>query len=568
MINPGPSKKIIFLLILIQLYLFQSICNPISYFTPRGHFNLNTEASIRGPIKVLQIVNATPKKLITQFTSFAVLGSMQNSTKLQSNLAEQENRGFKILDIIVIAFYFLLLSWIGYFFSKRQMTTNDYFKAGGRIPWWAAGLSIFGTALSAITFMAIPAKTFDADWSYFIHNMTIFLVAPVVILLFIPFFRKLDVTTAYEYLENRFNLTIRLIGSLSFIAFQIGRMGIILFLPSIALNVATGMDIYFCIAIMGTVALVYTILGGIEAVIWTDVIQVIVLLGGAILSLTLIMLKVDGGLAAIIDLASENQKFNAFDLSFSLKQPTLWVMLIGGIFTNITIYGTDQTMVQRYLTTRTQKEANRSVWMNAILTIPATLIFFFVGTALYVFYKVYPHELSNALQNNDGIFPWYIATQLPPGISGLLIAGIFSAAMSSLSSSMNSAATSYSVDIHFRFNWSKKTDQLKLARIATLIIGVLGTLSALIMASMDIQSLWDVFQKILGLVVGSLGGIFLLGILSSRANSRGVLIGILCSIVSQYLIASNESIHLLAYSASGVISCFIFGYIGSLFFNK
>jgi len=225
----------------------------------------------------------------------------------------KDAKHLSLLDIIVIGLYFLVLSWMGWFFSKRQKDTNDYFKGGGRIPWWAAGLSIFGTALSAITFMAIPAKTFATDWSYFTLNMTIFLVAPVIILLFIPFYRRLNVTTAYEYLESRFNLTIRLIGSLSFIIYQIGRMGVVLFLPSIALNVVTGIDIFLCIALMGMVSLVYTMLGGIEAVIWTDVMQVIVLLGGAILSLLLIILKIDGGFSSIVDIAAGNHKFNVFD---------------------------------------------------------------------------------------------------------------------------------------------------------------------------------------------------------------------------------------------------------------
>jgi SSS family transporter len=345
-------------------------------------------------------------------------------------------------------------------------------------------------------------------------------------------------------------------------------MGVVLFLPSIALNVVTGIDIFVCIALMGMVSLIYTMLGGIEAVIWTDVMQVIVLLGGAILSLLLIVFKIDGGFSSIVEIASESHKFNVFDLTLSLKQPTVWVMLLGGVFANIITYGTDQTMVQRYMTTKTQKEANRSVWTNAILTIPATLIFFFVGTALFVFYKSFPTELNPTFQNNDAIFPWYIASQLPAGISGLLIAGIFAAAMSSLSSSMNSAATAYSTDIHFRFGWSKNMDQLKLARIATFIVGISGTLFAFMMATMDIQSLWDEFQKVLGLIIGSLGGVFLLGILSKRSNSAGALIGIIISIITQVLVAIYQPVHLIAYSATGVISCFAAGWIASWFFRS
>lgn len=476
----------------------------------------------------------------------------------------KDNKHLGLLDTFVIALYFLVLSWMGYFFSKRQKDTNDYFKGGGRIPWWAAGLSIFGTALSSITFMAIPAKTFATDWSYFMLNMTVILVAPLIVFLFIPFYRKLNITTAYEYLEIRFNIVVRLIGSLSFILFQVGRMGVVMFLPSIALNVVTGIDIFVCIALMGIVSMIYTMLGGIEAVIWTDVMQVFVLLGGAILSLVLIISAVEGGFSSIVDVAVNSNKFNVVDLNWSLKQPTVWVMLLGGIFANITTYGTDQTMVQRYLTTKTEKEARKSVWTNAILVIPATIIFFFVGTALFAFYKFFPGELNPTFQNNDAIFPWYIASQLPAGISGLLIAGIFAAAMSSLSSSMNSAATAYATDIHFRFKWNKKVSQLNLARRATLVIGIVGTLFAFFMATMDVKSLWDEFQKILGLVIGSLGGVFLLGVLTKKVNSTSALIGISGSIVVQIIVAIYEPVHLIMYSATGVISCFVIGYFASL----
>ena len=314
---------------------------------------------------------------------------------------------------------------------------------GGRIPSWAAGISIFGTALSPITFLAIPAKTYSTDWLYFTFNITIFLVAPIIIYLFIPFYRNLNITTAYEYLEKRFNVQIRLIGSICFIIYQIGRIGIVLFLPSLALNLIIGIDIYFCISIIGIISLVYTLIGGIGAVIWTDVMQVIILLGGVIISIFVIITSIDGGITKIIEIANLNGKFKTFDFSFSLNQPTIWVMLIGGIFTNITTYGTDQTIVQRYLVTKTKDDAKKSIWINAVTSIPASFIFFFVGTALYVFFKLNPQELNENFISNDAIFPWYIITQLPDGISGILIAAILAAAMSSLSSSMNSASSSY-----------------------------------------------------------------------------------------------------------------------------
>lgn len=470
------------------------------------------------------------------------------------------------LDILIISFYFIIISGLGYFYSKKQKNIKDFFKGGERIPSWAAGLSLFGTALSPITFMAIPAKTYSSDWSYFLLNMSIFLAIPLVINLFIPFYRKRNIKTAYEYLEIRFNLIIRLIGSGCFIIYQIGRMGVVLFLPSIALNLVTDMNIFVCISLMGGISLIYTLMGGIEAVIWTDVVQVFVLMSGVIISLLMIVSNTDGGLMGIVESAHLDKKFNTFDLTLSLKEPTVWVMLLGGFFTNLTTYGTDHTMVQRYLVTPTKEKAQRSLWIGALLTIPSTIIFFFVGTALFVFYKMNPEALNSNFITDDAIFPWYIVNELPKGISGLLIAAIFAAAMSSLSSSMNAGAASFSVDIYNRLGWGQKEDGLKTARWVTFCIGASGILFAFTMASYDIKSLWDEFNKILGLIFGSLGGVFLLGIITKKANSKGVLFGILLSFFTQVFISYFNAVHLLLYAATGVISCFVFGYIASHFF--
>ncbi|MBL6644333.1 MAG: sodium:solute symporter [Flavobacteriaceae bacterium] len=471
-------------------------------------------------------------------------------------------------DILVIVIYFLLISGLGYYYSKRQKNTEDFFRGGQRIPFWAAGISIFGTALSPITFMAIPAKTYSTDWSYFLLNMSIFLSLPLVILLFIPYYRQKKLNTPYEYLEIRFSSIIRLLGSCCFILYQIGRIGVILFLPSIALNLVTGVDIFLCIALMGGVSLIYTLMGGIEAVIWTDVVQVFVLMGGVSLSLILIIIDTENGFSGIIEQAKIYGKFNAFDLTLSLKEPTVWVMLFGGFFINLTTYGTDHTMVQRYLVTPTQKEAQKSLWIGALLTIPATFIFFFMGTALFVFYQVNPSALNNNFINNDAIFPWYIVSQLPGGVSGILIAAIFAAAMSSLSSSMNSGAASFSADVYDRYGFVWHKDPLKMARWTTLCIGMMGILFALFMATADIKSLWDQFNKILGLIFGSLGGVFMLGLLTKKANTKGVLIGIVVSFTIQLIISFQQSVHLLMYVATGMISCFISGYFGSLLFKS
>ena len=468
---------------------------------------------------------------------------------------------------IIITIYLLVLFYLGFFFSKKQKSINDYFNGGQRIPSWAAGLSIFGTVLSPITFLAIPAKTYATDWSYFIFNISILIITPIIVFFFLPTYRKLNISTAYEFLEKRFDLSIRLIGAFCFIAFQIGRIGIVLFLPSLVLNLVLDLNIFFCIMTMGFISLFYTFIGGIEAVIWTDVIQVFVLLTGIVVSVLYLFNLVDGGLFEIIKLAKGENKFNIIDFSFSLKQPTLWVVLLGGLFTNISTYGTDQTIVQRYLVTSDINKAKKSIWINAIMSVPSSIIFFFIGTALYVFYNQFPNELSQKIFMDDAIFPWFIITQLPSPVSGLLIASIFAAAMSSLSSSMNSGASSYLNDFHKRL-FGKKENDLKSAKYSTLVIGFVGILFAWLLASYEIKSLWDEFNKILGLVIGSLGGVFLLGILTKKANSYGVLIGFFITVVIQIIVSYFDFIHLLLYSATGVISCFILGYIFSFIFKK
>jgi solute:Na+ symporter, SSS family len=311
-------------------------------------------------------------------------------------------------------------------------------------------------------------------------------------------------------------------------------------------------------------SLIYTMSGGIEAVVWTDALQVVVLLGGAIAAVILISLDIEGGFMEIIRTGAQDRKFHLAETSLDLKNPTLITVLIATLFANMTTYGTDQTIVQRYLTTATQKDASRSVITNAVLTIPASLIFFFVGTALYVFFKKNPLLISPVISDPDAIFPWYIFSNMPAGLSGLLIAGIFAAAMSTLSSSMNSSATAYIVDIHYRFRLSKDIKGLKIPRLATLIIGLAGIAFGMMMATWEIKSLWDEFQKILGLVLGGLGGLFLLGLLTKRANGTGAIIGILGSIVVQLIISQGQHLHLLLYAASGFISCFVIGYVASL----
>lgn len=480
----------------------------------------------------------------------------------------EASHSFGAINYTVLIAYLSISLLIGLYFSRKQRSTEDYFTGGGRIPWWASGLSVFGTLLSAITFMAIPAKAFITDWSYFMLNMAAIAITPVIAFVFIPYFSKLKIATAYEFLEDRFNYTARALGSLSFILFQLGRIGIVLLLPSLAISIVTGIPVETSILIMGILCIIYTTFGGIEAVVWTDVLQVIVLLGGSVLAVFWIIGHTESSFGEILSFANENNKFNIANMNFDFTDSTFWVVIIGGLASAMVTQGTDQTIVQRYLTSTSVKDSQKTLYTNALLTLPASIIFFGIGTLLFFFYSQMPERLSPAISNNDSIFPWYIVKELPVGVSGLLVAGIFSAAMSSISSSLNSVSTAFCSDFykHYRPQISDRK-LLKTARVTTVVTGVLGLLFALWMASSNIKSLWDEFYRYLGLFTGGLGGMFLLGMLTKKANARGTLLGWVCSGGLIFYISNYTQISFLMFAFFGVASCFIFGYVFSLIFT-
>ncbi len=475
-----------------------------------------------------------------------------------------ETRPFGVPDYTVLALYFAALVGMGFYFSRRERSTEDFFLGGRRVPWWAAGLSIYGTQLSAITFMAIPAKSFATDWVFSLGHATILMAAPVVVGFYLPHFRRLKVASAYEYLELRFNRAVRLLGSGSYLLFQLGRMGIVLFLPALALSAVTGIDVNLCILVMGVLATVYATLGGIEAVIWTDVLQVVVLLGGALLSLAIIFLRVEpGAFEATVDAG----KLHLADLDWSVASAGLWVVIVGNFFFSLVSYTSDQSVIQRYMTTADEKEAARSVWTNGLMAIPSAAIFFGLGTALWAFYRSHPERLSLGGRTDD-VFPWFIAGEMPAGVSGLVIAGLFAAAMSSLDSSMNSMATAVTTDFYpLARPRSGDRERLRVARALTALFGVGGTGSALYLASLNSTSMFDQYLKVIGLFGGGLAALFAAGIFTRRANGPGVLIGFVTSAAVLWLVQRSGAVHFLLYAAVGVTTCFGVGLAASFAFR-
>jgi len=478
--------------------------------------------------------------------------------------AASRSARFRPLDYVALVVYLGALVGIGFYFSRGSATTEDFFLAGRRTPWWAAGLSIYGTQLSSISFIAIPAKVYSTDWVNLLVQLSIVLAAFPVVWLYLPHFRRTKMTSAYEYLDTRFNASVRLFASASFVLFQLGRMAIVLYLPAIALSTVTGIDILAAILVMGVLATLYTALGGIEAVIWTDVVQVVVLLGGAAVALIVALWNLDGGVSGLFVQAAAAEKLHVFNWTWDYTTAAVWVVLVGNLFNNLIPYTSDQAVVQRYLTTRTEKEAARGIWLNAALLPVSTLILFSLGTALWAFYRQQPESLIPG-QPMDSIFPLFIAQQLPAGVAGALIAAVFAASMSTLDSSLNSVATALTKDWYERFRpAASDARKLRLARGLTVGLGAVATGISLSLATFDVGSLWDTSQAVMGLLGGGLAGLFALGIFTRRANARGALIGAVASAFVLAWVQRATEVHLFLYGLVGIGTCFVVGYAASL----
>ncbi len=482
---------------------------------------------------------------------------------------QQPGGRFGGLDWLVIALYFVVVIGISVYVSRKMGdTTGDFFLGGQKIPWWAAGLSIFGSKLSALTFIAIPAKAYATDWVYILNNLMIIAVVPIVTSFYLPYFRKLRITSVYEYLQVRFDAKVKLLGSLTFVIFQLSRLGVVIYLPALVLSTVTGTNIFLCIGLTTLVTTAYSVFGGIEAVVWTEVMQVFVLLGGALVSFFFMAANTDGGLGAFFSEASQAGKFKVADLGWSMSQPVLWVIVVGAFLTNLVTYTSDQVVVQRYLTTATEGEARRSIWTNALMVIPATFIFFGVGTALWFFYRHHPADL-NPHGRTDDVFPWFISQQLPAGLSGLVIAGLFAATMSTISSSMNAIATVITTDFYKGFKKDATDKQsLVFAKRITMLLGATGCAIAVYLVYLQNVSIWDQYLKIIGLFGGCLAGMFAAGIFFPKINSKGIFIGFILSSIGLFFVQRSESISFFLYPLFAVIGCVVMGYIFSLIFPE
>lgn len=474
-----------------------------------------------------------------------------------------------ILDWIVIVVYLAGMTGIGLYFYLREkrQSTSEFFVGSRTIPFWAAGISLYATNTSSISYIAIPAKAFETNWQYLTNNLVAVTGLVFVAIWIVPLLRRLDLMSVFHYLEIRFHPVIRTLASALCILVQIGsRLSVILFLPSLAIATMTGIDVVWCILMMGGVTIAYTALGGMKAVIWTDFVQLFVMFGGAIFAIGYIVASLDGGAGEFLRVALAEDKMKILDWRWDLTEATVWGFIFLVLFDVVLTFPKDQVLMQRVLSTRSDRDAGRSVWMFAAIMLPGGFLFYLIGTALFVFYRDNPERLDPLMQL-DATFPLFIAAELPFGVTGLIIAGILAASMSTLSSIMNSVATLASVDFYEK--WADKPDPKTSVRFAewmTVVTGLIGIGAAWLLSRYDIRSLFDVSIELAGLMGGGFAGAYTLGMFTRRANWQGVSIGIGTAIALTTLAWSFDLVHPYFYLAISIMICIVVGYAASLLF--
>jgi SSS family solute:Na+ symporter len=423
---------------------------------------------------------------------------------------------------------------IGVYFSRKNKSSAQFTTASGAIPGWALGLSFYATFLSAITFLGDPGKSFGANWNPFVFSLSIPLAAIVATKWFVPFYRESGEISAYTHLEKRFGGWARTYAMICFILTQLARMGTIFYGIALTLNALTGIDMRLIIIVAGLCIILYTVLGGMEAVIWTEVIQAVLKTLGAAMILYLITLKTP--ISTIIETGMREDKFSLGTWNFDLGTSSFWVILLYGFFINLTNFGIDQNYIQRYHTAKNPGDAAKSIWLCVLYYVPVSFLFFFIGTALYAFYgdnpalilelkqqvsleKNIPLEALKASDYGDRVLPFFMKTQIPAGFLGLLVAALMSAGMSTMSSGMNSSATVFLKDIYLRYidPVAGEKKQFRVLLVATACMGSLGIVFGVSM--IGVKSLLDVWWKLSGIFAGGMLGIFLLGFLAKKVGN-------------------------------------------------
>lgn len=443
----------------------------------------------------------------------------------------------RTLDLIVIAVYFAVVAFIGFWFARRQTTTEAYFVARRSVPHWAMGLSVFATIISSITFIAYPGAAFKGDWNQLVPGFMAVGVLLIAGTTLIAFFRHAVGMSAYEYFEKRFGYGARAYSALAFAAGHFSKMGFVLFTITAAICGMTGWDKYYVIAGAGFVTVLYTLIGGLEAVIWTEVLQGIVKLTGLVVVIGVLLSIMPGGAGAALHLAREQDKFSLGSFNFDLTaNGSFWVMLCYGAFWYLQKYAADQTLVQRYLVAKNDRDALKGVALGAALCVPAWTAFMLVGTLIWAYYQLSREAFPAYLLDQNGkviadqVFPYFLTTKIPAGLAGIFMAALFSAAMSTMSSDLN-CLSAVGVEDYYRKLRPASTDREQLA-VGKVIVGVCGVIAVGIGAfiARKGEGALTLYYAATAIVSAGLAGMFLLAFFSRRANRQGLWIGLIAAL--------------------------------------
>jgi len=451
------------------------------------------------------------------------------------------------LDTLMLLVYFGGMAGMAAWFARKNTSTEEYFVGGRSFPGWAIGLSMVGTSISSVTFLAYPADAYKTAWLRYVPNFALPVGVAVASLFFLPFFRRTKTTSAYEYLEGRFGPSVRVYAAIAYIVAQLVRVSTILYLVSLLIHEFTELDTTYCIILGGTFVALYTIIGGIDAVVWTDVIQTVVLVVGGVLCLAVIVTKLPGGLGQIFEVAGAAGKLGFADLEDGVLQPAPWglslqkktvlMMFFLGLTNWLREYSAGQHVVQRYVASKSAREARKAMWICVASSLPIWAFYMFLGTSLFVFFKVFPcqdaTEMLNGTQKAEQILPFFVINYLPPGATGLVIAAALAAAMSSLDSSINSISTVSVVDIYRRLIARDRDDRhyLHIAWAVACVTGVLMIGGATILDRVRTTTLQDTSTILVSLLGGGLLGTYLLGFFTNRGDARAVWTGVVFTMV-------------------------------------
>lgn len=439
----------------------------------------------------------------------------------------------RAVDLIIFIVYLVGIVVFGMSFYKKDRTSADYSTGSGTLPAWVIGLSIFATFVSSISYLALPGVAFLKNWNEFVFSLSIPIAIYMAIKFFIPLYRSVGSPSAYTYLERRFGVWARLYVASFWLLTQVMRVAVILYLLALPMYVILGWDMRLIIVITGFSVMIYSVMGGIRAVIWTDAIQAIVLITGAIVSLGVIMFSLPEGPSQYFEVASKYNKFSLGSLGTSLTESTFWVVFIYGIFINLQNFGIDQNFIQRYMSARNEKEAISSAFGGGLLYIPVSLLFFMIGTGLFVYYNVFPEALPPEFQQSgmsDSVFPYFIVNVLPVGVTGLLIASIFAAGMSTISTSLNSGATVILGDFYGRFRERlSEKESIRVLYTASVVICILGIIISFYI--IRVESALQVWWNLAGIFSGGMLGIFLLGYFAKKVTNVHAIISVIIGLL-------------------------------------